>query len=311
MILRLTSIFLLLILMILISTSAEAICTRDSGAIVISANAAGDPPKLVNDTENGAGDQCSEIPDAYKIKFFKMGICTESPASLDLTSCSYMLESPAGVDHVIRMPNIGSLATGEFDIPVGTYGYMVAIMSNRFGINHVETFTENLRGLTGTGKTCWSIADKVTAYTNETVNNGLDSHDTTATDDAPSTNTLECGDAADADPGFSYEVINVFSDACSSWSGDMTGISMSNGTASAKLLKTDNTAAGACTNATRMLWVVALNSPIDVTKKSKFQLEFKLTDSVSVDMASDGSTDYAVKMGADPVTAILTTTEPD
>ena len=311
MLFRLTSFLILLFMLILMADTAQATCTRnDAGAIVVDNDASGDPPQMATDTENGLGDQCSEIPDAYKIKFFKMGICTDSPASLDLSSCSYMLESSDGIDHTIRMPNVGSLATGEFDIPENTYNYMVAVMSNRFGIRHTETFSEELRGLTGTGKTCWSIADKVTAYTNETINNGLDSHDTTATDSAPDTNVLECGSASDADPGFSYEVINVFSNACLSWEEDMTSITMSNGVASAKLLQTDNTAATACTNATRMLWVINLNTPIDVTKSSQFTLEFKLTDAVSVDMTVDGGTGYAVKMGADPVTAILTTTEP-
>ena len=211
------------------------------------------------------------------------------------------------------MPNVGSLPTGNFDIPQGTYFHMVAVLSNRFGIKHTETFSEALRGLTGTGTTCWSIADKITAYTNETVNNTTNTHDTVATDDAPDTNVLECGTAAAATPGFSYEVINVFSNACSSWDGywdSGEGRTMSNGTAEAKLLQNDNSAATACTDATKMLWVVQWTNSKTVTKASQFSLEFKLTDSVSVDLATDNTTGYAVKMGADPVTSILTVTEP-
>jgi len=312
--LRTTSTFILLLFMLLMATSSQATCTRDAAdAIVVDA----DNSTMVTNS-NGEVDQCSEIPDNYLIKFFKMGICTADPINAagqdpDFSSCSFMLDNADGVDHIIQMPNEGSLPTGNFDIPPGSYTHMVAVLSNKFGIKHTETFTEALRGLTGTGTTCWSIADKITAYTNETVNNTTDTHDTVATDDAPDTNVLECGTAAAAAPGFSYEVINVFSDACSSWDGywdSGEGRTMSNGTAEAKLLKNDNSAATACTNATKMLWVVQWTNSKIVTKASQFSLEFKLTDSVSVDLGTDNTTGYAVKMGADPVTSILTVTEP-
>ena len=294
------------------ASPAQAACTR---------NAAG---AIITDADGGSnmtseGDTCQEIPDNYLIKFFKFGICTADPINAagedpDFASCSFMLDNADGVDHVIKMPNVGSLPTGDFDIPPGTYTHMVGVLSNRFGIKHTETFSEALRGLTNSGTTCWSIADKVTNYTNETVNNTSDTHDATATDNAPSTNTLECGTAAAAAPGFSYEVINVFSDACSSWDGywdSGEGRTMSNGTAEAKLLQSDNSAATACTNGTKMMWVVQWTAPKTVTKASQFSLEFKLTDSVSVDLGAAGGVGQAVKMGADPVTSILEITEPN
>lgn len=312
--LRKTSTFILLLFMLLMASASQATCLRNAaGAIIVDADGV---DLLVNDS-NGSTDQCQELPDNYLIKFFKFGICTADPMNAagnpDFSSCSFMLNNTDGVDHVIRMPNEGTLPTGDFDIPPGTYTHMVGVMSNRFGIKHTENFTEALRGLTGTGTTCWSIADKVTNYTNETVNNTTNTHDATATDNAPTTNTLECGSASDADPGFSYEVINVFSNACSSWDGywnSGAGRTMSNGTAEAKILKTDETAATACTDGTKMLWVVQYTSPKVVTKTSQFSLEFKLTDSVSVDLGDAGGVGQAVKMGADPVTSILTVTEP-
>jgi hypothetical protein len=311
MIIRITTAVLLLISVLLMVSPAQAACSR---------NAAG---AIITDADGGSnmvsqGDQCQEIPDNYLIKFFKFGICTADPINAagedpDFASCSFMLDNADGVDHVIKMPNVGSLPTGDFDIPPGTYTHMVGVMSNRFGIKHTETFSEALRGLTNSGTTCWSIADKVTNYTNETVNNTTNTHDATATDNAPSTNTLECGTAAAAVPGFSFEVINVFSDACSSWDGywdSGEGRTMSNGTAEAKILQSDNSAATACTNGTKMMWVVTFTDPKTVTKASQFSLEFKLTDSVSVDLGAAGGVGQAVKMGADPVTSILTVTEP-
>ena len=319
MILRTTSTFIFLLFMLLMATTSQATCLRNAaGAIIVDADGGS---TMVTDSSQEAGEdanQCQELPDNYLIKFFKFGICTADPINAagedpDFASCSFMLEKSDGIDHIIKMPNEGSLPTGEFSIPPGTYTHMVGVLSNRFGIKHTETFSEALRGLTGTGTTCWSIADKVTAYTNEAVNNTTNTHDAQATNSAPSTNVLECGTAAAADPGFSYEVINVFSDACNSWDGywdSGEGRTMSNGTAEAKLLQNDNSAATACTDATKMLWVVQWTDPKIITKTSQFSLEFKLTDSVSVDLSSNGSTGYAVKMGADPVTSILNVTEP-
>ena len=311
---RITTTLLLLILAILMANPAQATCLRNAaGAIITDADGV---DLLVNDS-GGTTDQCQELPDNYLIKFFKFGICTADPMNAagnpNFSSCAFMLNNDVGIDHVIKMPNEGSLPTGDFDIPPGTYTHMVGVMSNRFGIKHTETFSEALRGLTNSGTTCWSIADKVTNYTNETVNNTTNTHDATATDNAPSTNTLECGSASDADPGFSYEVINVFSNACSSWDGywdSGTGRTMSNGTAEGKILKTDETAATACTDGTKMLWVVEWTAPKIITKSSQFSLEFKLTDSVSVDLGAAGGVGQAVKMGADPVTSILEVTEP-
>ena len=312
---RITTTLLLLILAILMANPAQATCLRNAaGAIITDADGV---DLLVNDS-GGTTDQCQELPDNYLIKFFKFGICTADPMNAagnpNFSSCAFMLNNDVGIDHVIKMPNEGSLPTGDFDIPPGTYTHMVGVMSNRFGIKHTETFSEALRGLTNSGTTCWSIADKVTNYTNETVNNTTNTHDATATDNAPSTNTLECGSASDADPGFSYEVINVFSEACSSWDGywdSGAGRTMSNGTAEAKILKTDESAATACTDGTKMLWVVQWTSPKVITKTSQFSLEFKLTDSVSVDLGDASGVGQAVKMGADPVTSILTVTEPN
>jgi len=307
---RITTTLLLLILALLMANPVQAACSRDAAGAIITDADGGD--EMVTNAGT-VGDQCSEIPDNYLIKFFKFGICTADPIAPDFSSCSFMLNDDVGVDHIISMPNEGSLPTGDFDIPPGTYTHMVGVMSNRFGIKHTETFTEALRGLTGTGTTCWSIADLVTSYTNETVDNTTNTHDATATDNAPSTNTLECGTAADAAPGFSYEVINVFSEACSSYDGywdSGAGRTMSNGTAEGRILKNDNTAATACTDGTKMLWVVKWTTPKEVTASSQFSLEFKLTGSVSVDLGSAGGVGQAVKMGADPVTSILEITEP-
>ena len=94
MLLKVTSFFILLFA-IIITSSAQATCLRDaSGAIIVDAD---NTTRMVSDSA-GMTDQCSEIPDAYLIKFFKMGICTADPIDPDFSSCSFMLDNSNGVD---------------------------------------------------------------------------------------------------------------------------------------------------------------------------------------------------------------------
>ena len=70
MLLKITSFFILLFTLI-ITSSAQATCLRDaSGAIIVDAD---NSLRMVTDT-NGLTDQCSEIPDSYKIKFWELSL---------------------------------------------------------------------------------------------------------------------------------------------------------------------------------------------------------------------------------------------
>jgi len=302
--------FLSTLLTLLIS-SASATCVRDSnGAVSTDKNGYGAPPAIMQDTQ-GWGDQCTAIPDAYSVNFYKLGICTADPSSNDLSSCQFMLNSNAvnGVPHTISYPAESALATGEFEITPGIYGYMVAILSNKLGITHTETFSEQLVGANGAGTTCWTNGT-ATAISGEgythTVHGAL-------VESSPDNPALDCGAADSANPVVSYEVIDTMGDDCSSqFSITEAGLSMSNGTADATLLQNDGlTEATSCQNASRLLWTIDLTTPLTVTPTTEFTLSFKLTDSVSVDagIKSGVGADVAtlVKMGADPFQAILTT----
>ena len=94
--------YLAIIPLLIISNLSEAACTRDgSGDIDLT-----DQANMAVDSGT-AGDQCSEIPDFYKVTFYKIAVCTENPynSTNDFSSCKYILNDDSGVPNVMTYPN--------------------------------------------------------------------------------------------------------------------------------------------------------------------------------------------------------------
>ena len=108
-------------------------CEKDGSAIKVYNGP--EPFKQAADTNN-TGDQCSEIPDAYRINIYKFGTCTADPfVANDFSTCEYFIDSPTPVVHTIV--GIGSpqpLATTG-SIGPGTYSYGFMILSNSLEVS--------------------------------------------------------------------------------------------------------------------------------------------------------------------------------
>jgi len=260
--------------------------------------------------ENGSpSDQCGDIPDVYLVTFFKIGLCRSNPAagaivggSPDFSSCSFIYNGGA-LNHEITVPATTALATGQFSITPGVYPFMVATFSNKLGIKNTITFNNDVQGLGGTsGPACWTSGG-LTTFHNEVFS--------TAHGLATIGKTIECGAVEAAAPEFNFEVLTHFdgpNDSCIDFTaGD--GAEFDNGgffqpasggfdETTARVLKSDGSYADGCSNSARMLWVMKLASPASISPTSQFRLDFKLTDSVSIDF--DSSDASIVKMGNDP-----------
>ena len=153
-------------------------------------------------------DQCSSTPDAYELTFYKLGVCKTDPSGGDLSSCTFILNTTAGLRHAIAYPAEGALDVGPVSIPVGDYPYQVAILSNKIGIKHSTETTNDVTGISGVGKFCWTSNAGPTGVTNE----GLivTPHGTTV---PAGTQMIECGTKAGT-AVFSYEVINTMGGNC-------------------------------------------------------------------------------------------------
>ena len=306
---------ILLISLFLISavftTAADASCRyTDAGLLDVAVDGSGNSDAPVYETSRGArGDQCSDTPDEYEITFYKLGICTATTAANDLSTCQYIVDNAAGINHVIVAGTSGAMAIPEFAIDPGTYPYMVVVLSNKLGIKHSFTASNSVTGVSSSaGTTCWTSVAGPSSYTNEQFTSP---HGATTADGAQ---LISCGALADSAPAFSYEVINKLTEElCSeNWvdNGDYSNFgTVGNGTAEVSLLQSTDVFATACTDAAKILWTTTLTTPYVVTTESTWQLNMRTTDSVSIDFDGDENNNNIMKMGADPVQLYLTVTD--
>ena len=308
----------LFLISIAFSTGADASCKYNSGLLDVQS---GNQEYQVYETSAGRYvDACSDTPDEYEITFYKLGVCTATTAANDLSSCQFIVNNDAGVEHVIKAGTSGQMAIPEFSIDPGTYPFMVIVVSNKLGIKHSFTAAYSLTGASSSsGTTCWTSVAGPSAYTNEEHNTA---HGGSTI--ADNVQLISCGTAAEAAPIFSYEIINILSeDNCLDGDGDSQyGLNgdatpfgaVGNGSAEVALLKSTDEFATACTDATKILWTTSLTTPYVVTSETTWQLNMKTTDSVSVDFDSStddngNHTNKIVKMGADPIQLYLTATD--
>ena len=298
----------LFVVSIIFSSAADASCRyTDAGLLDVAVDGSGNSDAPVYETSRSArGDQCKDTPDEYEITFYKLGICTASTAANDLSSCQYIVDNDAGVNHVIVAGTTGAMAIPEFSIDPGTYTHMVVVISNKLGIKHSFTASNSVTGVSSSaGTTCWTSVAGPSSFTNEDFTSP---HGDTAAD---GDQLITCGALADSAPVFSYEVINKLTEElCSeNWvaNGDYSSFgTVGNGTAEVSLLKSTDVFATACTDAAKILWTTTLTTPYVVTTESTWQLNMRTTDSVSIDFDGDENNNNIIKMGADPVQLYLT-----
>jgi hypothetical protein len=302
---------LLVSIVTVVAAETETACERnDNGAIRI--YEIGENP--VRDTAGNTGDACKELPDNYRINIFRFGLCTASPynATNSLDSCSFLINSDAGVLHEIRSSAEAPVSTNS-NMAIGPYEHMVLVLENKLGIKHTEEFeldplvslgnTEDgkpICGANGCGTKCWTIAS-TTAFTGQ--RSGV-------LQAGVSTPAMDCGDTPV--PAYSYEIFDSMGDGGDDavfTAEDDGGFETASGIMRARLLKADLTSDGNYETATNfenagyMLVATQFKTAKNITADTTgFEIRFKMTDSVSVDLSYAGDSDllYAVKNGADP-----------
>jgi len=195
-----------------------AACTRAGGAIIANAlSPSSDGAAIVTDIDGATGSSCKEIPDFYKLQFYKFGLCTANPfttgtgSTQDFSSCSWLLNSATAVEHIITYSSTGSLATNS-EIATGTYNHLVMVLQNRLSQKHTETFNTTIVGRTGSGTTCWTIAstsafggaDTITGETLISPNPGASNRATLG---------IDCGSTAN--PDYTTEIYEAFGEGAS------------------------------------------------------------------------------------------------
>jgi|TARA_B110000908_G_scaffold172475_1_gene240173 hypothetical protein len=267
----------------------DSACVRNGSGAIIVATAA----DIVTDVNGNRGTSCKEAPDFYKITFYRFGMCKSNPllnAINDFSSCSYLVDSNAGVEHVITYPASGILETNSSIVP-GTYNYLLLMLSNSLEQKHTETFSTTMTGATGTGTKCWTI-DKSTAFGGNAITGTV-----TVSPDPNTRSTLAIDCGATAAPAYTTEIFETMGGCGSEPCFGASDIE--SGRFHIELLKSDNvTIATTATNAVRMAVVMPLVKVI--TSASAYDVGFKVNGSTSFDLHTDGSSLTALKVGADP-----------
>ena len=315
--------------LMLTSVSSEAAATgclknSDGSAIMVTAGDA--TPFALSGTTTYDQDACSQEPDEYKIKFFKVALCTAEPYTTgggtapDFTSCTDLSNTEK---EVTLEPGVDKdLIDGELVLPLGSYKYLVVIIDNHLKIKHEQKYVLASDGTTaasifgnssGSGAFCWTVAAGITTYTGET----YDSDYATAQGVTPvasgngTTNArLKCGSSVSG-KGFATEIIDHFGD-------DDTFVSFMNygeldvatetGIAGIELagnmLQADNTIATNEDHSRRIAQIYRYATPVVITENTNsFKLKVTTYSSVSIDMATDEDDShkiYGAKVGGDP-----------
>jgi len=301
---RLFSFFCIILFCNSAFAETDSACTRTAGGAII-ANAlspGSDDAAIVTDIGGETGSSCKEVPDFYKINFYKFGLCTANPfatgsgSTQDFSSCSFLLNNDASVEHIITSLAGSPLATNG-NLATGTYNHLVMVLANRLSQQLTETFNTTITGKTGAGTTCWTIAS-TSAY-----GGGSISGETLISPQPGSDNRatlgIDCGSTAN--PDYTTEIYETLGDG--SFDADIeedAGLRVA-------LLQADGVTKATTINNAKQIMVV-MDAAYTVKESSKYSLGFKMTASSSFDLNYQHSETkiYALKVGADPFQVTFT-----
>jgi len=277
-------------------------------------------------------DACQTQPLFYKIKFYKVAMCTADPytgnADPDYSSCVDIFSNSSGKEVIIEPDEEVDLLDGNLLLPVGNYKYLTVILSNHLNIKTKQkyVYVDGSRavmygsGDNGTNSNtdlCYTKA-AVTTYTGETYDAGYNTAHGVTVQSSANTHggsRMECtsGDPA-SDYDYATEIIDHLGDdatlvpnlAYGSMLAD-TGVDVE---LAATMLKTDNVSvADDVDNALRINAHFKYTNPIKISENTiGFKLNFATTRGVSLDAGQDGANKvFMAKVGADPFTIEIQT----
>jgi len=238
----------------------------------------------ITDTGEVLGN-CTTEPDLYRIKLYEMGLCTTTPSLANrATVCKSVVNNPDG--SLITVQNgVDTVIPGTFTRPDnGTYTYGYIVIAPEFRITAVKNFgnSKKLKGKTGYGSVCWTLAGTYRDSGNTGSYDGSGALTAIAAD-TRSTYMAECGSTA----GTAAETVIVqdsFGGAAIGNGvndGDATATAPVDGqTVTAHLTDSDMLAdATSSANVTRLVGFTSFPTAVNVTDDTrKFISSFKVSE---------------------------------
>ena len=283
------------------TTGANAACVVDSDGAIDMISSAG--TAKIKDTVTTYDDEgeveyqaggsarkndCTVTPDAYKLKFYKVGVCTADPDLNDLTSCQMFFESAAGIEVDVQKGVSNAFDIPEFTIEPGTYPWLYVQISANLGMRWQAEFSSDVTGKSGTGVHCWS-ENALTSMTRQAENSNATVATAFGTSLAYNANSVKCGTQAEATAGmaFATEALTRFSegfcDSALAANGDRTvmqdkeGAGGSRGLPTISLLTSADAFATTCLESFKIAWTTDLDTAYTVTEESDFDINIQAT----------------------------------
>ena len=311
------------------ANAASTGCAKTDDGTAILVKTGDTTPFALAGTTTYDKDACSQEPDEYKIKFFKVALCNADPykgaADPDFSSCSDIFNEVGGSEKIIEPNTEVDLLEEALLLPVGSYPYMVVLVDNHLNVKHKQRYVLESDGTTaatifgntsGSGQWCYTIAT-ATTYTGLDASAGSDNdhpidYDTdqglanNAVKKSGGSTSLAQLKCQSSEPGasdvvFATEIIDDLQDADSPDTADFEAFREYNsaleetGVAgidmAQNLLLADNVSiATTPNNARRLLSHFKYASPVIISENTVgFKLRFSTFSSVSIDMSVDTS----------------------
>ena len=330
--------FIVLVINILTTSNASAACEKNSSGAILVETGDSTPFKELG-ASSFDSDACQEVPDEYKLTFYKVALCAEAEdpytnaTSPDYSGCVNILNEEKTV--TIKPNEDTDLLSGGLEIPLGSYSIIAVIVDNHIQVKTKQQYSSAIIGSSGGsgGVWCWSKS-AVTLYSNDgDLDTDTDYEAAHAGVDVIESGTdalarLDCGaEPSDSDVEFATEIIDNLNDPTHhpvsgayqfsasldyEANNDLTGLSGS--LMGANLIQSDNATIAANEDQARRIagFFKYPNHPVEITEDTtSFKLQLSTSGSVSIDMAVDGMSGniFGAKMGADPFTIKAVTNE--
>jgi len=253
---------------------------------------------------NARKNDCTVTPDAYKLKFYKVGLCTADPDLNDLTSCQMFFESAAGIEVDVQKGVSNAFDIPEFTIEPGTYPWLYVQISAKLGMRWQAEFSSAVTGKSSSGVHCWS-EDALTSMTRQAENSNATVATAFGTSLAYNADSVECGSQAEANAGmaFATEALTRFSegfcDSALAANGDRTvmqdkeGSGGSRGLPTISLLTSADAFATTCEESFKIAWTTDLDTAYTVTEESDFDINIQATSANEI--VFSGLSDLLIK----------------
>ena len=330
--------FIVLVINILTTSNANAACAKNSSGAILVETGDSTPFKELG-ASSFDSDACQEVPDEYKLTFYKVALCAEAEdpytnaTSPDYSGCVNILNEEKTV--TIKPNEDTDLLSGGLEIPLGSYSIIAVIVDNHIQVKTKQQYSSAIIGSSGGsgGVWCWSKS-AVTLYSNDgDLDTDTDYEAAQAGVNVIESGTdtlarLDCGaEPSDSDVEFATEIIDNINDPTHhptsgayqfsasldyEANNDLTGLSGS--LMGANLIQSDNATIAANEDQARRIagFFKYPNHPVEITEETtSFKLQLSTSGSVSIDMAVDGMSGniFGAKMGADPFTIKVVTSE--